>query len=132
MSYCSVSDVRAQCPEVTADDVSDSSVSRFIAEATGVINDTLRHRYVVPFAQVPPSIVRLCAHLASYYVIRSFPDRHVAEDLERLSDDIRWELESYASGRMKLDDVYEVPAPIGDVYFAATRRSPKYRYTDVG
>lgn len=132
MSYCSVSDVRAQCPEVTADDVSDSSVSRFISEATGVINDTLRHRYAVPFAPVPPSVNRLCAHLASYYVIRSFPDRHVAEDLERLSDDIRWELESYASGRMKLDDVYELNVPVGDVYFAKTARSQKYRYTEVG
>lgn len=132
MSYCSVSDVRAQCPEVTADDVSDSSVSRFIAEATGVINDALRHRYAVPFTPVPPSVTRLCAHLASYYVIRSFPDRRVEEDLERLSDDIKWELESYASGRMKLDSTYELRAPVGDVYFAKTARTPKYQYTEVG
>lgn len=131
MSYCTVSDVRRHSPEIRSDDVSDSDVSNFITASEAIINDALRERYTVPFTTVPDSIRHLCARMTSYRVLRVFPDRTVAEDLERLGDDTRWELDQYRKGNFKLGSSYEVSSPVDGTYFARSSRTETYEDYEV-
>ena len=128
MSYCTVSDVRYNTPDLTTDDASDSTVSYFISSAESEINDALRHIYVVPFASgnVPSGIRYLCARIAAYRLLQSFPDRVVQEDLDRLEYSLKETLRDYAKGKKYLGSDYELETPTDGTYFAATSRDEIY------
>lgn len=127
MSYCTVPDARRHCPDILPEDTSDSAVSFFIESAENEINDTLRSRYAVPFtATVPDSIRFLCARMAAYRILQSYPDRVMKEDLDRLMDGIRWELTQYARGTRALGSEYELGDPADGTYFVTTSRSETY------
>lgn len=77
-------------------------VAAAIAEADGVIDSYVGHRYAVPLAVVPDVIVRLSARWAARVLrVNRYQGAQVTEDLDREKIDREW-LDSVAHGIVSL------------------------------
>lgn len=109
MGYCTVQDIIDRVP-TAARDVSPNVLSRFIDEATGVIESVLRGRYIIPLrTPIPPDIRLLCINLVKREVLALYDDSYNEEDISRLDESNKNVLDEYRKGFRRLPSEYVLP-----------------------
>lgn len=109
MGYCTVQDIIDRVP-TAARDVSPNVLSRFIDEATSVIESVLRGRYIIPLrTPIPPDIRLLCINLVKREVLALYDDSYNEEDISRLDESNKNVLDEYRKGFRRLPSEYVLP-----------------------
>ena len=109
MGYCTVADIRAKMPLVTATQMSDDHIEDIIVEVSNAIDAALSKRYALPLAD-PPDILRLiCKRLvcAEILDVRQSGDTK-ADEIPlsvRLNKHANGDLENLRSGRTVLPGI---------------------------
>lgn len=100
--YTTVESVRRRCSSVSSDDVPDSEINIYILEAQDEIDTRLQNEYDVPFTTIPTKIERMCADLAAYYVMTSYPDSVFHDDMERIYTQFKLATDMLTNGKLDL------------------------------
>lgn len=109
MGYCTVQDIIDRVP-TAARDVSPNVLSRFIDEATSVIESVLRGRYIIPLrTPIPPDIRLLCISIVKREVLALYDDSYNEEDISRLDESNKNVLDEYRKGFRRLPSEYVLP-----------------------
>lgn len=109
MGYCTVQDIIDRVP-TAARDVSPNVLSRFIDEATSVIESVLRGRYIIPLrTPIPPDIRLLCINIVKREVLALYDDSYNEEDISRLDESNKSVLDEYRKGFRRLPSEYVLP-----------------------
>lgn len=109
MGYCTVQDIIDRVP-TAARDVSPNVLSRFIDEATSVIESVLRGRYIIPLrTPIPPDIRLLCISIVKREVLALYDDSYNEEDISRLDESNKSVLDEYRKGFRRLPPEYVLP-----------------------
>lgn len=109
MGYCTVQDIIDRVP-TAARDVSPNVLSRFIDEATSVIESVLRGRYIIPLrTPIPPDIRLLCINIVKREVLALYDDSYNEEDISRLDESNKNVLDEYRKGFRRLPSEYVLP-----------------------
>lgn len=109
MGYCTVQDIIDRVP-TAARDVSPNVLSRFIDEATSVIESVLRGRYIIPLrTPIPPDIRLLCISIVKREVLALYDDSYNEEDISRLDESNKSVLDEYRKGFRRLPSEYVLP-----------------------
>lgn len=82
--YCTVGDVRRLCSSISENDAPDSEIEILILEAQDEIDTQLGEEYDTPFESVPTKIARMCADLAAYFLMRTYPDKVFHDDKDEI------------------------------------------------
>ena len=114
MPYCSITEIRKRCPELTLIQLTDDNnsgqinsdiITTAILDADAIINSYIMDRYLTPLPQTNDLILKIAVNLALYFIYsRRYDDTIPAEVKNQFEESVNM-LRDISEGRLKLKNM---------------------------